>query len=79
MSCAPSISGMTKLARPANDGMMNRKIISVACAENRPLYVPGDMYWAPGWASSARTPSAKAPPMMKKTKVVTRYWIPITL
>ena len=37
MSCAPSISGMTKFARPANDGMMNRKIISVACAENRPL------------------------------------------
>ena len=37
MSWAPSISGTTKFARPANDGMMNRKIISVACAENRPL------------------------------------------
>ena len=33
MSWAPSISGMTKLASPANAGITNRKIISVACAE----------------------------------------------
>ena len=37
MSCAPSMSGMTTLARPAKAGMMNRKIISAACTENRPL------------------------------------------
>ena len=37
MSWAPSISGMTKLASPAKAGMMNRKIISAACTENRPL------------------------------------------
>jgi hypothetical protein len=37
MSWAPSISGITKLARPAKLGITNRKIISVACAENRPL------------------------------------------
>ena len=79
MSCAPSISGTTKLAMPANDGITNRKIISVACAENRPLYVPGEKYWVPGEASSARTPSASAPPIMKKMKVSTRYWMPITL
>ena len=31
MSGAPSMSGTTKFARPANAGMMNRKIISAAC------------------------------------------------
>ena len=41
MSGAPSMSGTTKFARPANAGMMNRKIISVACTEKRPLYVCG--------------------------------------
>ena len=39
MSGAPSISGTTKFARPANAGMTNRKIISDACTEKRPLYV----------------------------------------
>ncbi len=37
MSCAPSISGITKLPRPAKAGMMNRKIISAACTEKSPL------------------------------------------
>ena len=37
MSGAPIISGMTKFARPANAGITNRKIISEACAEKRPL------------------------------------------
>ena len=37
MSGAPIISGITKLARPAKTGMMNRKISSEACTENRPL------------------------------------------
>ena len=37
MSGAPIISGITKFAMPANTGMMNRKIISEACTENRPL------------------------------------------
>ena len=37
MSGAPIISGITKLPRPANTGMMNRKISSEACTENRPL------------------------------------------
>ena len=37
MSGAPSISGTTKFASPANAGMMKRKIISAACTENRPL------------------------------------------
>ena len=39
MSGAPSISGTTKFARPANAGMMNRKIISDACTVNSSLYV----------------------------------------
>jgi hypothetical protein len=33
----------------------------------------------PGWASSARMPMAIRPPMKKKMKLVTVYWIPITL
>ena len=37
MSGAPIISGTTKFAIPANTGMMNRKIISEAWTENRPL------------------------------------------
>ena len=79
MSWAPSISGMTMLPRPANAGMMNRKIISAACTEKRPLYVLGEKYCSPGVASSARTPSASAPPIMKNTNVVQRYCMPITL
>ena len=39
MSGAPSMSGTTKFASPANAGMMNRKIISAACIEIRPLKV----------------------------------------
>ena len=79
MSAAPSISGTTKFASPANAGMMKRKIISDACTEKRPLYVCGSTYWMPGFASSARTSSASIPPMRKKKIVVTRYWTPITL
>ena len=37
ISGAPSMSGTTKFASPANAGMTNRKIISDACTENRPL------------------------------------------
>ena len=37
MSGAPIISGITKLPKPANTGIMNRKISSVAWTENRPL------------------------------------------
>ena len=37
MSGAPIMSGTTKFAMPANTGMMNRKIITDACTENRPL------------------------------------------
>ena len=37
MSGAPIISGITKFAIPAKTGMMNRKIISEAWTENRPL------------------------------------------
>ena len=37
MSGAPIISGSTKFARPANIGITNRKIISVAWTENSPL------------------------------------------
>ena len=59
--------------------MTNRKIIIVACAEKKPLTLPGETYCVPGVASSARTPSASMPPIRKTMNVVTRYWIPITL
>ena len=55
MSWAPIMIGITKLPRPANAGMTNRKIISAACTENSPLKVPGAKYCWPGVASSART------------------------
>ena len=35
--------------------------------------------WVPGAASSARISIAIRPPMKKKKKVVTMYWMPITL
>ncbi len=37
MSWAPIMIGMTKLPRPANAGMTNRKIISAACTEKSAL------------------------------------------
>jgi hypothetical protein len=79
MSGAPSISGTAKFARPANAGMMNRKIISVAWTETRPLNVCESTNRSPGCASSARKNIAMSPPIVKNTNVVTRYWIPITL
>src|SRR5918998_2298190 len=79
MSGAPIISGMTKFARPANTGMMNRKIISDAWTLKRPLYVFGSTNCEPGAASSARTSIASRPPISMKKNDVTTYWIPMTL
>ena len=79
MSGAPSISGTTKFASPANAGMTNRKIISVACTEKSPLYVCGSTNCVPGLRELARTSIAISPPTTKKKNVVTRYWTPITL
>ena len=79
MSGAPSISGTTKFASPANAGMTNRKIISEAWTEKRPLYVWLSKNCIPGFASSARTSIARRPPARKKKIVVARYCIPITL
>ena len=59
--------------------MTNTKIISAACVEKRLLKVLGSTIWVPGCASSARMIIAIRPPTKKKKKVVTRYWIPITL
>ena len=59
--------------------MMNRKIISDACTEKRPLKVFASTNWRPGAASSARISIAITPPATKKKNVVTMYWIPITL
>ena len=61
MSGAPSISGTTKFARPANAGMMKRKIISVACTDTRPLNVCVSTNCIPGCASSARKNIAMKP------------------
>ena len=79
MSGAPSMSGTTKFASPANAGMMKRKIISDACTEKSPLYVCGSKKWFDGRASWTRTSIARNPPARKKKIVVTRYWTPMTL
>jgi hypothetical protein len=79
MSGAPSISGTTKLASPANAGMTKRKIISDAWTLMRPLKVCGSTNCDPGRASSARKIIASRPPATKKKIVVVTYWTPITL
>ena len=79
MSGAPIMSGRTKLARPANTGITNRKMSSEACTENRPLNVFASTNWAPGWASWARISMAISPPTSRKKNEVTVYWMPITL
>ncbi len=79
MSGAPIISGITKFARPAKAGITNRKIISEAWTEMKPLNSWLSRYCIPGLASSARKIIASSPPARKKKIVVTTYWIPITL
>ena len=79
MSGAPIISGITKLPRPANTGMMNRKISSEAWTENSPLKVFALTKCEPGWASWARISIASRPPISRKMNELTVYWIPITL
>ena len=59
--------------------MTKTKIINAACVEKRLLKVLGSTICVPGWASSARMIIAISPPTKKKKKVVTRYWIPMTL
>ncbi len=66
MSAAPIISGITKFPRPANAGMMTRKIISDAWFVTRTLNVCGLKYCVPGRASSARKSIARKPPTRKK-------------
>src|SRR5918996_5506432 len=79
MSGAPIISGRTKFARPANTGMMNRKIRIEAWTENSPLNVFESTNCIPGAASSARISMASSPPTSRKKNDVTVYWMPITL
>ena len=53
--------------------------MNAACVEKSPLKTPGSTIWVPGLASSARMIIASRPPSRKKKKVVTMYWMPITL
>jgi hypothetical protein len=59
--------------------MTNRKIMSDACTEKRPLNVLLSTNCIPGFASSARMNIAIIPAATKKKIVVTRYCTPITL
>ena len=79
MSGAPIMSGSTKFARPANTGMTNRKMSTVAWTENTPLYCSGVRNCMPGLASCARMSMASRPPTSRKKNEVTVYWIPMTL
>jgi hypothetical protein len=67
------------LAIPAKTGITNTKIMIAAWVEKSPLKMPGSTICVPGWASSARITIAIIPPTRKKKKVVTMYWMPITL
>ena len=67
------------MAIPAKTGITKTKIISAAWVEKSPLKTPGSTICVPGCASSARISIAIRPPARKKKKVVTMYWIPITL
>ena len=48
-------------------------------SREEPVVDRGSTICVPGWASSARISIASKPPMKKKKKVVTMYWMPITL
>src|SRR3954468_2749949 len=60
-------------------GTTNRKIIVVPCIVNSWLYVCGVSSVLSAWLSCRRIISASTPPRMKKTKVRTRYMIPMRL
>src|SRR4030081_346816 len=61
------------------NGMMNRKIITVACIVKIWLHSSGSIGGDPGSASWVRTSSAARPPRTKKMKVETMYRMPIFL
>src|SRR5438309_11946519 len=61
------------------NGMMNRKIITVACMVKIWLYSSGCSGGASGSANCVRTRSAARPPRTKKTKVEMMYRMPIFL
>ena len=79
MSGAPIMSGRTKFARPANTGMMKRKMRIDAWTENSALKPSVLTNCIPGRASSARISIASEPPTRRKKNEVTVYWMPITL
>ena len=60
-------------------GTTNRKTIVVPCIVNSALYVWGVSSVLSACPSCRRISSASTPPSRKKTKVVTRYMIPIRL
>ena len=60
-------------------GTTNRKTIVVPCIVISSLYVCGVSSVLFAWLSCRRMSSASVPPSMKKTKVRTRYMIPIRL
>src|SRR3954465_3583919 len=60
-------------------GTTNRKTIVVPCIVSSSLYVCGVSSVLFAWLSWSRMSSASVPPSMKKTKVRTRYMIPIRL
>src|SRR5207244_530906 len=65
--------------KPAMTGTTNRKIIVVPWIVNSSLNVCGVSRLLFAWLSWRRIISASTPPSTKKTKVVTRYMIPIFL
>ena len=79
MSFAPIMRGSMKLAKPENTGMIHRKSMTEPWLVMNRLYSAPLSRSTPGWLSSVRITMASAPPMRKNVKVVTKYWMPITL
>ena len=68
----PICSGMIAFAKPANSGVANSSSMIAPCMVKNSLYVSYDKNCRPGWASSARMPSASTPPNMKNPIEVTK-------
>ncbi|CAB4762296.1 unannotated protein [freshwater metagenome] len=72
-SAAPICNGMITFAKPTKSGVANISNIMVPCIVKTWLYCSLDTNCRPGRANSARNTSARTPPIINQTKVVTRY------
>ena len=67
------------MTNAADTGITKRKIMVTAWVVNRALYSAAVKNSMLGWASWIRISNASIPPMMKNTKAVYPYMMPIRL